>query len=66
MENLGIVALVVLFLFFMHKKTNKSSSLGREKARNSFQQLPENEKNAIEKCIKDVLFIVKNNIKFLP
>jgi len=67
MELLTTIVIVLSLIFFWNRKNGISNKFpGIEKAYNTFQKLPTKEKDMIEKYIDDLIYIVKNNVKYLP
>lgn len=66
MEGWIIVGIVLLVIFCSNGKGTSDKFPGIEKAYNTLQKLPVDEKKVMEKHINDLIFIVKNNIQSLP
>lgn len=66
MEGWIIVGIVLLVIFCSKGKGTSDKFPGIEKAYNTLQKLPVDEKKVMEKHINDLIFIVKNNIQSLP
>lgn len=67
MEIIAIIIIVLAIVFFFFSEKNSSDETpGITKAYNTLNKLPTNKKIVIEKSINDLVYIVKNNVKYLP
>ena len=67
MEIAVIIIIVLAIVFFFFSENNSSDKTpGITKAYNTLNKLPTNKKIVIEKSINDLVYIVKNNVKYLP